>query len=33
MTAEEIREIEEVMEFDEFLIGRYGEKYAEFFED
>lgn len=33
MTAEEIREIEEDMEFDDFLIGQYGDKYPEFFED
>ena len=33
MTAEEIREIEEVMGFDDFLIEQYGDKYPEFFED
>lgn len=33
MTAEEIREIEEEMEFDDFMYSTYGEEFPEFFED
>mgnify|MGYP001851463205 CR=1 FL=1 len=33
MTADEIREIEEVMEFDDFMYSKYAEEYPEFFED
>ena len=33
MTPEEIREIEEEMEFDDFLFREYGEEFPEFFED
>lgn len=33
LTVEEIREIEEVLEFDDFLNEQFGDKYPEFFED